>query len=1062
MMSNITININGKDYQTDSNNTVLLACREAGIDIPTLCYHEQLEPYGSCFLCTVEIKGAKTRYTVSCGTKVRDGMEVRTDTKEIWNQRKMALELLMSNHYADCRAPCYNECPSNVDVQAYIAAIAEGNYHEAIKIIKETNPFPAVCGRVCTRPCEDECRRNLVDSKVGIDFLKRYASDKDLASQYAFTPDIKESKEKKIAVIGAGPSGLSAAYYLAIEGYDIDIFEMYEKAGGMLRYGIPQYRLPDDVLDTEIKQITDLGPEIHYNQRLGRDFTLDELKENGYDSIYIAIGAHECMYMGIENDDAEGSWGGIDLLRDAAAGKDIDLGKDVVVVGGGNTAIDAARVSRRLGCNVSMVYRRTVKEMPAHDAEIEDAQEEGIDIKFLTNPVKVIKDSEGKVEGIECIKMELGKPDSSGRRRPIPIEGSEFTINADSVVFAIGQKSDIKCISTPSGEIHKQIEFTDWKTVITDEKTFMTDAEGVFAGGDFRRGADTVIGGIADGKKAAWVIDKYLQSGEVIEYPEEFYSKKDNLKKQLEDDYTHFEEKEKQAMPKLSADERIKDFREVEKGFTDRQAQTEADRCLECGCKAVFNCELKDASDNYEVQQDKFFGEFRDMETDDRHPYIIFEPNKCISCARCIRMCKEVLGLSVLGFENRGFKTVVRPAMNKPLRETDCISCGLCADACPTGAIVIKPDTAKPGPFKLETAETVCPFCSYGCRIEVKKIGNKIVSVKGKEDSETNLFGNICKRGRFGFIELNKAAADKTSAIAAQEAADKVIQYINDNKPAIIAGETATFEELSLLKAIASAADLKLLPAARLSSLKSTVTYNDAEAYDNIIMAGINPFEDSPMIMPTVNRARKNGAQLAYFGKENISIMRISGIYEITDDYNDIDKHQFEGKTVIISSHAAMENNNDAVIAGIADKHGYEIIYLGRGANASAMNILISQSGSDAGKALYYLAHGDNGLVMSFINPDKNDRFIRINTPYAEEGIQVNSEYRAMKRKQVIKDLEFSNRALLELILDRLNGSIDSSVWPEDGQMMAESIDIPEELSDRKILPNSLNRIDIL
>ncbi|MCK4523863.1 (2Fe-2S)-binding protein, partial [candidate division WOR-3 bacterium] len=250
-MNKVKLYINGTEYLVEKGKTVLQVCRENHIDIPTLCYHEQLEPYGSCFLCTVEIEGGKKKFSLSCGTEVYEGMKIKTDTKDIWKQRKTALELLLSNHYADCRGPCYNECPSNVDVQGYIAAIAEDDYREAIKIIKQDNPFPAVCGRVCTRPCEDACRRNLVDSKVGIDFLKRYASDKDLANEFSFVPEIKEKNGNKIAVIGAGPSGLSAAYYLAIDGYDIDVFEQFEKAGGMLRYGIPEYRLPNDVLDVE-------------------------------------------------------------------------------------------------------------------------------------------------------------------------------------------------------------------------------------------------------------------------------------------------------------------------------------------------------------------------------------------------------------------------------------------------------------------------------------------------------------------------------------------------------------------------------------------------------------------------------------------------------------------------------------------------------------------------------------------------------------------------------------------------------------------------------------------
>jgi formate dehydrogenase major subunit len=434
-MGNVNIKINGIKYSGDNSETVLDICRKNDIEIPTLCYHEQLKPYGSCFLCTVEIKGARKKYSLSCSTKIVDGMEIQTDTKDLWIQRKMALELLLSNHYADCIGPCKSTCPSNVDVQGYIAAIAEGDYKEAIKIIKDDNPFPSVCGRVCTRPCEDECRRNLVDECVGIDYMKRYAADRDIADENSYIPPKKPSTGKKIAIIGAGPSGLSCAYYLAKEGHNIDIFEQFEKAGGMVRYGIPEYRQPNDVLDVEIKSITDLGPKIYTNQKLGKDFTINDLKNKGYDAIYIAIGAHNSMKMGIEGENANGIFGGIDLLRDVARGEKPSLGNDVIIIGGGNTAVDTARTSLRLGVrNVTMIYRRTINEMPAHQSEIEDAQEEGVKIAFLTNPIRLIKDKDNHVIEIECIKMELGEADSSGRRRPIPIDGSEFRIMASSVI----------------------------------------------------------------------------------------------------------------------------------------------------------------------------------------------------------------------------------------------------------------------------------------------------------------------------------------------------------------------------------------------------------------------------------------------------------------------------------------------------------------------------------------------------------------------------------------------------------------------------------------------------
>jgi len=893
-MAKVNVTINGTKYTADNNQTVLDVCKEHGIDIPTLCYHEQLEPYGSCFLCTVEIKGARKKYSLSCGTKVSDGMEIQTDTNEIWKQRKMALELLLSNHYADCIGPCKDTCPSNVDVQGYIAAIAEGNYKEAVKIIKRDNPFPSVCGRVCTRPCEDECRRNLVDSRVGIDFLKRYAADKDLASENSYTPPKKPDTGKRIAIVGAGPAGLSCAFYLAKNGHSVDIFEQYDKPGGMVRYGIPEYRQPNNVLDIEIKSITDLGPKIFTNQKLGRDFTLNDLKNKGYDAIFLAIGAHKSMAMGIEGEDAKGAFGGIDFLHDVASGKRPEIGNDVIVIGGGNTAIDTARVSLRLGAkNVTMIYRRTINEMPAHKTEIQDALDEGVKIEFLTNPVRIIKDDNGSVSEIECIRMKLGEPDSSGRRRPLPVEGSNFRIKASSVIFSIGQRSDLTFINNESDDIASKIKFTRKNTIEISKNTFSTDYPGIFAGGDFRRGPDTVIGAIADGKKAAWVIDKYITNGEIVPYPEDFFSKKDALAEQLSENYKHLPKLPKVEMPKLPPEVRIKGFDEVELGFDDEMAHNESLRCLECGCKAVFDCELKKISTEYNVDQTYFKGEFKDLPVDDSHPYITFEPNKCISCSRCIRMCKEVVGLSILGLVNRGFKTIVRPAMDKPLLETECISCGLCADACPTGAIVIKPNTLKPGPFKVETKKTVCPFCSFGCELEVDVMGNKIISIKGFHDSDTNLYGNICKLGRFGFKKIYDTLGENVSW---KETRASVIQLANKLKTmksentAFFVSESSTLEELYVWSKISEALPGSFICSVKNTNMKSNLeksfgsnlspnNYATLRSADVIMAIGILPYDEAVMVVPEIMRRKKEGAKFVYIGKEDHRVSRIADFY---------------------------------------------------------------------------------------------------------------------------------------------------------------------------------------
>jgi len=436
-MKKIKLTINNKEYITDVGKTILEVINENQIDeIPTLCHDERISPYGSCFLCVIEIEGVDKLFP-SCSTLVSDGMVIRTNTEKIRNARKTALELLLSNHYADCISPCQSKCPAGVNIQGYISLIANHNYIEAISLIKQNNPLPLICGRICVRECEIACRRNLVDESVAINFLKRYVADID--KQNFWQPNIKKKNGKKVAIVGGGPSGLSCAYFLTLNGYQVTIYEKLPKLGGMLRYGIPEYRLPKKILDEEINWIIDLGIKVKNNSELGKDFTIDELLNN-YQSIYLSLGAQKASDLRVSNEENTiGIYKGIDFLRNLQLNNDLKFNGTVIVVGGGNTAIDAARTSLRCGAKeVKIVYRRSLNEMPAHIAEIEAAKEEGVKFTFLTNPVDILKDNE-KLKGIECIKMRLEESKSGGRPRPIPIPDSEYKINCDYLISAIGQ-----------------------------------------------------------------------------------------------------------------------------------------------------------------------------------------------------------------------------------------------------------------------------------------------------------------------------------------------------------------------------------------------------------------------------------------------------------------------------------------------------------------------------------------------------------------------------------------------------------------------------------------------
>ena len=331
-MANVKIKLNGNEVIAQEGQTILEVARENGIEIPTLCHDEHLKPFGSCWVCLVEVKGAKG-FVPSCATEVREGMEIETDNENVHSARRMALELLLSDHYADCTAPCTLACPAHIDVQGYIALVHDGLYHEAVKLIKERLPLPLSVGRVCPAFCEKECRRQIVEEPIAIRQIKRFAADKDIEdAEYTYIPEKKPSTGKEVAIVGAGPAGLTAAYYLTIEGHHCTIFEANPKSGGMMRYGIPEYRLPKRILDKEIELIEKLGVDIKNNERLGRDFTLQFLYKE-YDAIFLGLGAQNAMRMRIEGEDLDGCYFGVEFLKGVVEGKIKKIGKIVAVIG---------------------------------------------------------------------------------------------------------------------------------------------------------------------------------------------------------------------------------------------------------------------------------------------------------------------------------------------------------------------------------------------------------------------------------------------------------------------------------------------------------------------------------------------------------------------------------------------------------------------------------------------------------------------------------------------------------------------------------------------------------
>jgi NADPH-dependent glutamate synthase beta subunit-like oxidoreductase/formate hydrogenlyase subunit 6/NADH:ubiquinone oxidoreductase subunit I/ferredoxin len=725
----IRLEIDGRVVEGHEGQTILEVCRDNGIEVPTLCYEPKLPGFGACRMCVVEVEGEAVP-PISCSREAEAGMKVQTQTDELRRLRRTNLELIFSDHNAYCLPPCQNKCPSHIDIPGFLKANAEGNWRESARIFKRTIPFPSVLGRVCPAPCEEHCRRDEVDEAIAIRDSHRYAGDQVLKAMLNEGVDppvpfeLQPRSGRRVAVVGSGPAGMSAAYYLLIAGHEVTVFERDPAPGGMLRYGIPQYRLPKvEVLEAEYESVTRLGGQIRCNQELGRDFTLDDLQGQGFDAVLVAIGCYDTNKLGIPNEDADGVFDGLEYLRTATLGLEVPghAGSRVVVIGGGFTAMDCTRTSVRQGAaEVTLVYRRDMKDMPAA-SEVHEAIEEGSTAIFQAGPTRVLVDESNKVTGVEFIRMQLGEPDASGRRRPEPAPGTEFTIPCDRVLLAIGQGPDLSWVGPGS----QGVEATRQRRLKADAVTFETGRPGVFASGDVRVGAATVVQAIAEGRRSAYAVDAYLQGQDLAAV---------RTRQQLAEPQPEFlsivpftsEVKEpRHRLRAMEPELRNRSYIEYEIPYTVEEAVAESTRCLQCTCEAIGFCDLRRLGIEYgttlrtlekqhhqgagyrSVTENRFTGLNHDYLRDDSHAFILREPARCIDCGRCAQVCSEVVGAACYDFMRIGFDTLVTTPLDMSLNDTPCVSCGRCAETCPTGALMPKPRVLT----KYEVDESRCILC---------------------------------------------------------------------------------------------------------------------------------------------------------------------------------------------------------------------------------------------------------------------------------------------------------------------------------------------------------------
>lgn len=746
-MSTVTLNINGDEIVAEEGLTILEVAKRSDITIPTLCHIKGKPSDKPCNICVVEVEGQE-QLMRSCVTLAKEGMVIQTESDDVVKHRQERLATISETHFGDCKAPCNLTCPGQINVQGYIAHVAKGEYEEALRVVMDRNPVPFSVGRVCPRFCETRCRRILIDEPVSINHLKRFVADWCMEHEI----DLKIPKDKptgkRIAVIGGGPAGLTASWFLAKKGHEVTIFEAAPKLGGNLRYGFPDYKIPKEIVDYEINAIMRMGINVRLSQRWGTDFTLQDLKDMGFDATFIGVGAIVDVPFDVPCTDKAHVYTAANYLRMINEGRELDLGKKAAVVGGNNIAMEVARSLLRQGVEqVTVVYPRARLEMPANQRNVKEAETEGIQFLLMASPsgLCAVPDKNHRLK-LDLIRMKLGEPDKKGKRDVLPIPDSMNTLGVDTVVSSLGQQA-VAGESMIGGELEAQLKIKPNGMFDANARSAQTSVEGVFAGGDASTGSKSVIQAVVSARRAANNINAYVMGCEKDPADDRFnFTRGKGFDDVSLANFEGIDINLREKMPTRPPEVSTQDYDEVKLGFTEKMARREADRCLKCGCTAFERCDLKRLDINNKININKTgMGTIPVYPIDDSHRAIVVDPNKCVFCGRCERSCEY----DALEVRAESFDEKERPVGLVIEFKENCVSCGKCVDNCSTGALNKKNRIVPIQAEEIREVRTTCPYCGTGCQMILKVKGQTLMEVTADPDLAPN-YGDLCVKGRFG------------------------------------------------------------------------------------------------------------------------------------------------------------------------------------------------------------------------------------------------------------------------------------------------------------------------